>query len=418
MEETIKRSKRQIFKFLLSILTGNLGSSILTFIIGLLILKNTDSAITFGISQIIGPLVALVLLPFTGSIIDKFDKKKVLIAAQFLSIASLTIYSIIIYFQGFDHLIYTYLLLILLKISDQFLTTGFTAAIREIVLEEHIQKVKSLQQVITAFILILTPILGALIVNLMPLFLFVWIEVIVELIAVFCIIWINFRFITPNDTEESHIENIFVMFKEGLKFIRKSRNLIFTLFFAMLVNFLFGAISVGLPFIQINVLHFSNSVYGMTEAIFPIGLILSGFLLSAVKEVKFPLFCSWFSINFLGVFFVVLGVLLSLQLTYTYTILIIGAFNFLLGVTLTYTNVPMLTWVTKETPANLQGRVFNLLNTGSQLLVPLGILVFSVLFDHYSSSIIFIITGICILLVTLIYPIIFKINLKNNQLVD
>ncbi|STY43475.1 H+ Antiporter protein [Listeria grayi] len=112
MEDHAKQSQQQVFKFLLSMLTGNLGSSILTFIIGLLILKSTDSAIQFGISQVIGPLVALLLLPFTGSMIDKFDKKKVLIAAQFLSIGSLAVYSILIYFQGFDNLIYTYVLLI------------------------------------------------------------------------------------------------------------------------------------------------------------------------------------------------------------------------------------------------------------------------------------------------------------------
>lgn len=72
MEERMKQSQQQVFKFLLSMLTGNLGSSILTFIIGLLILKSTDSAIQFRISQVIGPLVSLLLLPFTGSIIDTF----------------------------------------------------------------------------------------------------------------------------------------------------------------------------------------------------------------------------------------------------------------------------------------------------------------------------------------------------------
>lgn len=415
MEDHAKQSQQQVFKFLLSMLTGNLGSSILTFIIGLLILKSTDSAIQFGISQVIGPLVALLLLPFTGSMIDKFDKKKVLIAAQYLSIGSLAVYSILIYFQGFDNLIYTYVLLIFLKISDQFLTTGFTAAIITMVIEEHIQKLKSFQQMLSAFIMILSPLLGVMFVNLIPLYSFVLIEIGLEIIAVLAIYWINFQFIDAASTDEPP-EGILLMFKKGLSFVGKSKKLIFTLFFSMMINFLFGAINVGIPFVQINVLHFPTHIYGITEAILSIGMILAGLVLSIRKAIKHPLLSTWWMINMFGLLFILLGVFLSFQLDRFYAILLISSFNFLIGAVITWTNVPLTIWMTKEIPIQLQGRTFHLLNTGGQLLAPLGILLFSVLFDFYASFIIFIIAGICILLITIIYPAIFKIDLRDTTL--
>lgn len=76
MEKNLKKSNIQIFKIILSSITGNLGSSILSFVIGLLILKKTNSILGFGFSQIIAPLVSVILLPFLGSIVDKYDRKK------------------------------------------------------------------------------------------------------------------------------------------------------------------------------------------------------------------------------------------------------------------------------------------------------------------------------------------------------
>jgi hypothetical protein len=83
---------------------------------------------------------------------------------------------------------------------------------------------------------------------------------------------------------------------------------------------------------------------------------------------------------------------------------------------ITWVNVPITVWMTKEIPKHYQGRVFNILNTGAQLLTPLGILFFSALFDHSNNYSIFMISGFIILLITLTYPLLFKINLKENQI--
>ncbi|WP_255416336.1 MFS transporter [Rummeliibacillus sp. POC4] len=406
---------------LLSTVTGNLGSGILSFLIGLLILKNTGSALSFGISQVIGPIVALLLLPLTGSVVDKFNKKTIIIYAQLLSIFSLTGYAVIIHFQDFENLIYTYLLLIFLKISDQFLTTAFTSSFINMVIDEHIQKLKSLQQILNALIMILAPILGVILYDSLSLFYLIILEIVLECLTIFIVISINFKFSTPaNDEREenSSSKSIYQLFKEGLSFILESKKLVFTLFFSMLTNFMFGAVNVGIPFIQINILHFSNNIYGITEAIFALGMIISGIVLSASKDIQYPLFNSWRMIGVIGALFIMLGILLGIQFEQLYFIIIISLFNLLIGIAITLINVPFTVWLTKEIPSHYQGRVFNILSTGAQLLSPLGILAFSGLFDWYDSFMIFIITGISILFITFIYPVIFKIRLKDNELLN
>lgn len=81
-----RSSKVQNRLIILSKFFGSIGSSIFTFGIGLMILKETRSATNFGFSQIVGPLVSLILLPVCGSLIDTFHRKRIVITAQMASI--------------------------------------------------------------------------------------------------------------------------------------------------------------------------------------------------------------------------------------------------------------------------------------------------------------------------------------------
>ncbi|GAB2024838.1 hypothetical protein OfM1_09090 [Lactovum odontotermitis] len=72
--------------------------------------------------------------------------------------------------------------------------------------------------------------------------------------------------------------------------------------------------------------------------------------------------------------------------------------------------------MTKEIPPKYQGRVFNLLNTGAQLLSPIGILLFSALFNKNNSPYIFMIAGLFTVIITIIYPLAFKVDMRRNKL--
>lgn len=410
------KTSTQVNKVLLSTITGNLGSSVLAFIIGLLILKETDSAIYFGISQMIGPVVALLLLPFTGSIVDKYNRKNIIIFAQIFSIVALISYAGAIHLWGIDNLLFTYLLLVCLRVADQFLTTAFSASVIQVVVEEDVQKLKSYQQSLQSLIAVFAPIIGAFLFDFIPLITFVLIEVGIEFVTILIVLSIHFQPIAITESEDNE-ESIFVMFKEGLTIIKGSEQLIFAITFSMLVNLMFGAISVGLPYILINVFEFSSIVYGTIEALLSVGMIICGIVLSMRKESTYPLFTSWKTIGIIGIWITMLGNVLILSYGNTFNMIYMGVFALFLGVLVSWTNVPMSIWMTKEIPPQYQGRIFNILSTGSQLLMPIGIFVFSILFDSFDSGVIFMGAGFGIIAITALYPIVFKVPLKENKIV-
>lgn len=411
-----KKSRLQIIKLISSKITGNFGSSILSFVIGLMILKNTNSVFNFGFSQVIGPLVSLLLLPFVGSVTDKYNKKTIVSISQMLSIISLTFYALVLTDDLGKNLIYTYILLVCLKISDKFLNNSFQSATSEMILESDLQKYQSLVQVINSAVGIASPIVAAFLITQLSLVQFVILEIIIEIITMLIVLTIDFKFVKKEKTVNSDVEGLIKLFKEGIRFISKSKLLIFMMIFSALINLNFAVFIIGFPVVLVKQLNFSDNMYAIVISSFSFGTIFSGILLSSREEIKYPLFSATKYVNLLGLVIIALGGILFLTLnTISYFVIFITVgliFSFLIVLI----NVPLNVWSLKTIPIEYQGRVFNILDTMSQLLIPLGILIYSFLFENISGNIVFLISGFVIVILTFSIPLIYKIDLKSSTL--
>lgn len=410
----LKESRKQMIKLIMTTITGNFGSSILSFIIGLLILKKTESALNFGISQVIGPLVALVLLPFVGSVIDKYNKKIVIVIAQLFSIVSLILYALSLNSNAETNLINTYMLLICLKVADQFLNNAFSSSVKRVVCEEYIQKVKSFQQIASSGVYIISPILAVFLLTKLKLIHFVLLEAVIEFITILIVLFINFNLIKTEESDNNEEKKVLKMFVEGIRYIRDKRVLVFIIFFAMFINFLFASVSVGLPYVLINEIKISDYLYGIINAAFPVAVIVSSIILSMMDDIESPLEFSFKWLRCTAGVLLFLGIALLFKLSiFSYSIIFM-IFAFGVNFVGNFVNTPVFVWLTKAVPHEYQGRVFSIIETGCQLLMPLGILFYSILFDNFKSANIFIISGIA-LMVLVVLPYILKVDLKTKE---
>lgn len=410
------REKKQEINIYLSIVFGNLGSKLLTFIIGLYILKDTESALNFGLSQTVGPLVGLALLPFLAGIIDKYDKKKIMFIGQSISILALIIYLLINYYFVESLLVNTYFLLIGLNIADHVLYNCFQASVVNLVEAERVQRVKSIQQVINAIIMVLTPVMGAFLYAHISLKAFVIAEIAFEVLALLAILAIDFNFIkleAADQVEEK--KNVLKMTKDGFKYIGKYNKLIFGLSFAMVLNFLLGGYLVGLPVMQVKILSFSDGMYGITQGLFAIGLIASGVFLSIYSVNNYIEKVRNASL-IMGLDHIFLGVMLYFVKATTSLFIVIIIFNITLGACLSVANILMTTWASEHLPAKMQGRIFSILSICSQLLLPLGIMTYSILFDYVSPSIIMLANGLIITFLVIFLPLKLKIDISDDRI--
>lgn len=392
---------------------GQLGSSILSFVLGLYILKKLNCSIFFySLSQIIGPLVAIFLLPILGSAIDKYNKNKIIRFSQFLSAISLFLFIITSRKIEIEY-IHIIGLLIILKLSDQILSTSLNSSTINIVDEEDIQSFRAHLQIIQAVSMILSPIIAVFIIDKFALIGILLIEMFMELL-VLVIYWkVDFNKNTKKEVNES--QSLLILFKEGIDFIFKYKKIVFGLAFVLVVNFILGIVNIGLPFVEIKILNLSSKNYALNDSILAIGLLIGSLISSKIKSQK-TLNIARNSISLISLVTFVLGLLLTLELTKNSWSIILAGYFLIIGISITICNILLSSWSILNIPQEFQGRVFSILNTLTQVSLPLSMLLFGYLFEIISVYAVFVGAGIFLLLFTIGIPSLFKINLKNDKL--
>lgn len=392
---------------------GQLGSSILSFVLGLYILKKLNCSIFFySLSQIIGPLVAIFLLPILGSAIDKYNKNRIIRFSQFLSAISLFLFIITSRKIEIEY-IHIIGLLIILKLSDQILSTSLNSSTINIVDEEDIQSFRAHLQIIQAVSMVLSPIIAVFIIDKFALIGILLIEMFMELL-VLVIYWkIDFNKNTKKEVNES--QSLLILFKEGIDFIFKYKKIVFGLAFVLVVNFILGIVNIGLPFVEIKILNLSSKNYALNDSILAIGLLIGSLISSKIKSQK-TLNIARNSISLISLVTFVLGLLLTLELTKNSWSIILAGYFLIIGISITICNILLSSWSILNIPQEFQGRVFSILNTLTQVSLPLSMLLFGYLFEIISVYGVFIGAGIFLLLFTIGIPSLFKINLKNDKL--
>lgn len=392
---------------------GQLGSSILSFVLGLYILKKLNCSIFFySLSQIIGPLVAIFLLPILGSAIDKYNKNRIIRFSQFLSAISLFLFIITSRKIEIEY-IHIIGLLIILKLSDQILSTSLNSSTINIVDEEDIQSFRAHLQIIQAVSMVLSPIIAVFIIDKFALIGILLIEMFMELL-VLVIYWkVDFNKNTKKEVNES--QSLLLLFKEGIDFIFKYKKIVFGLAFVLVVNFILGIVNIGLPFVEIKILNLSSKNYALNDSILAIGLLLGSLISSKIKSQK-TLNIARNSISLISLVTFVLGLLLTLELTKNSWSIILAGYFLIIGISITICNILLSSWSILNIPQEFQGRVFSILNTLTQVSLPLSMLLFGYLFEIISVYVVFVGAGIFLLLFTIGIPSLFKINLKNDKL--
>lgn len=392
---------------------GQLGSSILSFVLGLYILKKLNCSVFFySLSQIIGPLVAIFLLPILGSAIDKYNKNKIIRFSQFLSAISLFLFIITSRKIEIEY-IHIIGMLIILKLSDQILSTSLNSSTINIVDEEDIQSFRAHLQIIQAVSMVLSPIIAVFIIDKFALIGILLIEMFMELL-VLVIYWkVDFNKNTKKEVNES--QSLLILFKDGIDFIFKYKKIVFGLAFVLVVNFILGIVNIGLPFVEIKILNLSSKNYALNDSILAIGLLIGSLISSKIKSQK-TLNIARNSISLISLVTFVLGLLLTLELTKNSWSIILAGYFLIIGISITICNILLSSWSILNIPQEFQGRVFSILNTLTQVSLPLSMLLFGYLFEIISVYAVFVGAGIFLLLFTIGIPSLFKINLKNDKL--
>ena len=135
-----KASNIQMLKDVTSNLISSLSGSMFNFALGLMLLNNTHSPLSFGLEMIVMPIVNIIFVIPVGNIVDTQQHKQIIIFSLILRLIALSILAAVIDSFHNDALFIPIILFVFVNsVSNLVNTTTYSAAIHELVNDKKIQ---------------------------------------------------------------------------------------------------------------------------------------------------------------------------------------------------------------------------------------------------------------------------------------
>lgn len=419
-QQKLKKASYHLTTFLISKLIGSLGAGVYAFGMSMFILTITGSSLSFATNILLSILPRTLIAPIAGVIGDRVPRKLLVIGGQTGLV--LTMIGLLSYTLAFDISVTAiYVATVLNSIFGTFSSLAFTSSIANLVDEARLQKAMSFNQMAYSIAGIGGPIVGGLLFGFVSMEVFLVIYLVSQLIALILESTMDFNLYkkvieTVSKKKETMVES----FKAGIAYIKQKPLLIALLSTSFGLNFFFTSLSVGGDFTLLTILKLSTEQIGFTEAAGGIGVIIASIYFASTKAVKNPLLLSKYSILGMSILVILAAFPIFLNLTKTGNFIYFIILMFTFGVTNIMTNMPIGVLFQKTIDEEYRSRVFSILETIAMSLMPLATLIYGVLFDFLPAEYIFIGSGLCLIILTLITlrPSVIKIAMAEETPVE
>lgn len=332
------------------------------------VIQVTGSAELLGVITAIGLLPSIVLNLVGGVAADRLNKKKILVATDFLSALLCTLLA----FMMNENEVNVPLVItinILLTACYSLFSPTVRSIMPEVVSGGNIKQANSLLNMSNELVKITGPMVGSFLLSL-------------SLVGVQGVFLINaFSFLLSgvmtlflSYTKVSRQSSVWEDFKGGFRAFKEDMTLLRLLLVISLVNFFIAGFNIILPFYVKSEFN-DSSLYGAALSAEAIGGVIGSILLGVSKRKETRLGQISRELLFCGASFLIL-LISQHQVAFIVCIALFGFF-------LTRFNVQFFTFIQTNVAEFLLGRVFSFIFTVAIALMPLGNLFFGYLSSHF-----------------------------------
>lgn len=348
-----------------------------------------DSAEVLAFAGIAGLLPQAIIGPFVGVLVDRWDRKKVMISSDvFIAICSFAMTFVL---KDSFNLIWVYILLGCRSVGNAFHTPAMQAVAPLIVPEGKLLRVSGINQMLHSVTSIGGPALGTLAITLVPISDVLYLDVFGAAIAVISLLFVTI----PRLKTEIHASMVSVVadLKGGLHAIHFNKGLRLMYLYAMIATFFIMPVSVMFPLLTTG--HYSGGKWQMSiiEIVWGVGMLAGGSLLGMkrIKTSKVVLVNAMYIV--LGITFVFSGGFPSSWFVGFVLMTTLG------GMSMSVFSAAFIATIQEEVVPEVLGRVFSLYY--SMVLLPsmIGLLFTGVIAEIVGVTNAFLISGAAVLLV-------------------
>lgn len=349
-----------------------LGSQLVQFALIWYLTKATESAAVLAGATLVGILPQVVLGPFVGTLVDRWNRRKIMIIADSLiALATLTLAGL--FLIGAVNIWMVFLIIFLRSLGGGFHRPAMTSSTSLMVPEKQLTRIQGINQTLQGGLNILSAPLGALLLEILPMQAILAVDVISAGFAVLPLLVI----LIPQP-EKSHdngnaalsvVDSVWNDFKIGLNYILGWKGLVILIGMAVAINLILTPAFSLIPLLVREHFQAGALELGWIESAFGVGSVLGGLILSAWGGFKKKIHTVLFGLFSEGFGLIVVGV------SPADSLLTAAAGIFLVALSLALVNGPIMAMLQTLVDAPLQGRVFSLVGSLTSAASPLGLII-------------------------------------------
>lgn len=366
------------------------GNAIQRFSMSLYLLEFTGSTAVFARILAISTIPYIIFAPIAGRLSDNINRKKIMVYLDLICSVVIGIYAFIL-LKGYDHELIVGTVMFILSICATLYGPAVTSSIPQIVEEEKLTSANGVINQVGSIVNFAGPILAGLVYGLLGIKAIVIVNAVSFLVSAIMEMFLDIPDVIKEDVENTDNEKVISMkfvkqscvdMKESFIYLKNEKKVILGIIasYALCNIFLVPILSIVAPYFINVFLGLPSEVFGIVEAVCVLGMILGGFIISvkpnmfSIKKVHYtylPMIAGVIIIATLGFLKLNPYVLAS---TFAF-----GGLAIMLSVALS--NVLTLTFIQKQIPDNMLGRVSAFSTAIATMSVAPGQLLFGQVID-------------------------------------
>ena len=365
-----------------------LGSSLVQFALVWYVTKLTGSAAVLATASTIALLPQILIGPFIGALVDRWNRKKVMILADFIVALATAVLALLFAFNLIQ-IWHIYLIMFVRSLAGIFQGPAKTASVSLMVPEDQLTRLGGINQIVNGLTETFSPALGALLMELLPIQGVLAVDIVTAAIAILMLIFMV-KVPQPNKTPSTQRvtpQSLLADVKSGFQYIVTWPGLLIVMLIASSINLFMAPVGNLMPLMVTEYFKGGATELAWLQAAMGIGAILGGALLGVWGGFKRKVVTV--IIGILGISISVLAIGFVSPGSYLTTLLLSG----INGIMLSFANGSFGPLLQTKVPSEKQGRVFTVLSSISLGLMPIGLLLSAPIADRFGVMTVYRIGG-------------------------
>ena len=347
------------------------GSALVQFALVWYLTRETGSATVLATATLASFLPQVVLGPFAGAFVDRWNRRITMIVADSL-IALSTLGLVWLFAADRVETWHIYAIMAIRAMGGAFHWPAMSASTSLMAPKEHLARISGMNQTLRGIINIVAPPLGAVLIELISTQNVLLIDVGTAALAVLPLLFISIPqpgSKTQPTGGEAKKTSYWQDLGAGFTYVKSNKGVLGIMLIAMALNLLIGPVSSFIPLMVTKTFNGGALELGWVESLFGVGTIIGGVILSAWGGFKRRILTSLSGMAAAGIGILVMG-LAPADMFYLF---LAGAFFW--GFMMVFGNGPVAAIYQACVEPGMQGRVFSLLEAGGPAMMPLGLLI-------------------------------------------